>query len=448
MRIEAALIGAGNRGLRTYGRYAELYPHELGFVAVAEPDPVRRQGFAEIHGIPEAGRWESWQDLLDRDRVCGAVFICTQDRMHYGPTLAALERGYHVMLEKPMSQDAWECIHMARKAEETGRILVIGHVLRYAPFFSTLKQIVGSGRIGEIVSIQYNENIGYWHFAHSFVRGNWRKTADASPMILAKSCHDMDILAWLVDGRKCLRICSFGSLRHFRTENAPAGSTDRCTQGCAVERDCPYSALKLYLRAPGGPWTARGYHPVTLQTLENLKRIASPDADPDAVLRELETGRYGRCVYHCDNDVVDHQVVSLEFDGGVSASFVVCGHTAEWLRTIKIMGTRGEVRGHQGKDEIEVLDFRSGSREVIETAAGHGHGGGDERLIADFLNRIGSPREDAPLTSAALSVQSHLMAMAAERSRLEGRTVDMEDFVREAEREGSERSGGGRKRRP
>jgi len=306
--MRAIMVGAGNRGLRTYGRYAELYPHKIKFVGVAEPDPVRRKRFSEIHHIGSGDQYASWEELLSKPQLCEAAFICTQDRMHFRPTLAALEKGYHVLLEKPMSQDPVECIRMAEWAEEKDRLLVIGHVLRFTAFFSTIKRIVDAGKIGDIVSIQHSENIGYWHFAHSFVRGNWRKTAESSPMILTKCCHDMDILLWLLDGRSCVKLSSFGSLRHFHWGNAPEGSTERCTDGCSAEKDCPYSALKVYLGTPGGPWYARGLHPVTRESLGRLKAVVSHDTGSTEVMEALRTGPYGRCVYRCDNDVADNQV--------------------------------------------------------------------------------------------------------------------------------------------
>jgi predicted dehydrogenase len=436
--IRAVLVGAGNRGLRTYGRYAELYPYKIGFVAVAEPDPDRRRRFGEIHGIGPESQYASWEEMLAEPQLCEAAFICTQDRMHFRPTAAALEKGYHVLLEKPMSQDPVECIRMAQLAAQKDRLLVIGHVLRFTAFFSAIKSIVDSGRIGDVVSVQHSENIGYWHFAHSFVRGNWRKAADSSPMILTKCCHDMDILLWLLGGRSCVSLSSFGTLRHFRPENAPAGSTERCTDGCAAEGDCPYSALKLYLGTPGGPWYARGLHPVTMETLGRLKAIVSHDTDNREVLKALKSGPYGRCVFRCDNDVADNQVVNLEFRDGVTAVLSACGFTAEWMRTVKVMGTRGEIRGHQGKDEIQVQDFSSGSQEVLRLPRGEGHGGGDEGLISDFIERVSSPAGEESRTAASVSVHGHLMAMAAEKARLERKVIDMEEYYRQVERSAAE----------
>jgi predicted dehydrogenase len=205
-----------------------------------------------------------------------------------------------------------------------------------------------------------------------------------------------------------------------------------------VERDCPYSALKLYLGTPGGPWYAKGIHPVTLETLGRLKSIVSHDTDSAEVMKALKTGPYGRCVYRCDNDVADNQVVNLEFQDGVTATLTACGFTTEWMRTVKVMGTRGEIRAHQGKDEIQLLDFSSGSQELRQLPRGEGHGGGDEGLISDFIQRVSSPRNEESRTAASVSVHGHLMAMAAEKSRLERRIIDMEDYTRQVRCSGGE----------
>ncbi|GIO15241.1 oxidoreductase [Cohnella xylanilytica] len=413
-KIKLALIGAGARGLLSYAPYVRLHPDEAELVAVAEPDAARRAEAAAQFGLTESQLYDSWEELLGQPRLCDAVLICTQDRMHFGPTMAALERGYHVLLEKPMSNDPLECVRMAQAADRAGLLLSICHVSRYAPFWQRLKSLLAEGAIGEVVSIQHNENVGYLHYAHSFVRGNWRNDRLSSPMILAKSCHDMDLIRWLVDA-ECERISSFGSLKHFRTGEAPAGSTERCTDGCAVEAACPYSAPRFYMQ------------PVEDNPFAAL--IATPPTEENR-MDAIRRGPYGRCVYRTDNNVVDHQVVNMEFAGGATAMFSMCGFTRDINRIVQIMGTKGEIRGDLLKEEIDLFEFANGERSVISTFTGAvGHQGGDEGIMRRFLSDLREGNYSGTLTSAQTSLDSHLMAFAAETSRLkQGAVVDMREY--------------------
>lgn len=412
--VKVALIGAGLRGIN-YLDYAIHQPHELQVVAVAEPVAERRSAFRARHGIPEDMCFESADALLAAPKLADAVLICTQDRQHYEPTMQALAAGYHVLLEKPMSPDPGECIRMAEQAERADRVLSICHVLRYTPFFSTIKELLDRGAIGRLMSIQHNENVGYWHQAHSFVRGNWRRQDESSPMILAKSCHDLDILAWLADS-ECVRVSSFGSLTHFTAAEAPAGAPLRCLDGCPVADECLYYAPRQYL---------------TNDTDWPTSAI-SDDPGYEARYRALQEGPYGRCVYHCDNDVVDHQVVNMEFANAVTVAFTMSAFTRDVSRTLKLMGTKGEIRGAMEKNEIEIVHFGSGKVETISFGGvdGHvGHGGGDMRLVKDFLRLVRADGQGDSLTSAQRSVQSHLIAFASEQSRVDGQVVSLRQFA-------------------
>lgn len=402
--LKAVLIGAGARGADSYAPYALRYPHELQIVAVAEPDPARRERFAENHRIPAEMQFDSWEKLLDGPKLADMAIICTQDRMHYGPTIQALNKSYHVLLEKPMSPDPEECIAMEKAAKDNDRLLTICHVLRYTPFWSKLKEIVSDGKIGKIVSIQLNENVGYWHIAHSFVRGNWSNSDTSSPMILSKSCHDMDVLSWLM-GEPCTRVSSFGSLMHFHSGNAPEGATERCLD-CPVQSTCPYSAPRFYLNSQFKGWA----------------RHFARDLSEESIVRGLRETNYGRCVYRSDNNVVDHQVVNMEFAGGATAMFSMCGFTMEQERRIQIMGTRGELRGEGNK--ITLYDFLTHQKtEITIPDQTSGHGGGDEGVVGSFIKEVRHYSGQESLTSAAASVRSHLMAFAAEESRLNGGKV-------------------------
>jgi predicted dehydrogenase len=414
--IQAALIGAGSRGMFAYASYALDRPDEVKFVAVAEPNEEKRQMFASLHNIPSERQFSSWQELLVQPQLCEALLICTQDTQHYEPTMAALDKGYQILLEKPMSPDPLESLQMAEKAERLGRILTICHGMRYSTFYSRLKQLTDQNTIGRMISIQWNENVGFWHQAHSFVRGNWRNTKESSPMILQKSCHDMDMLQWLVNSQ-CVKVSSFGSLTHFTAENAPEGSTARCTDGCKVEHECPYSAIKLYYNDKD-EWPAK---------------VVALEPSREARLKALQEGPYGRCVYHCDNDVVDHQVANLLFDNEVTVAFTMTAFTNEISRTFKLMGTTGEIRGNHKRNEIEIIHF-SGNREVIhpERVEG-GHDGADTLIMRDFIRQV--RHQSVGRTSAMESARSHLITFAAEHSRMTGKTVVMEDYIRELKAE-------------
>lgn len=415
-KVKIALIGAGDRGKDRYGEFAIQYPDNIEFVAVAEPNEIKRREFSDKHDIAPELQFESWEPLLDKDKFCDGVIIATQDDMHFEPSKKALEKGYHLLLEKPMSNDLTECIELGKIAKKSDKAFMICHVLRYTPFYSTIKKIIEDGTIGDIMSVQHNENIGYYHMAHSFVRGNWRNSEESSPIILAKSCHDMDLLLWLV-GKRCTKISSFGNLSYFRSDKAPENSGDRCLH-CQIEEACPYSAKKLYYKHIGG-W------PTTVITEIQTE---------EEVTKALEEGPYGRCVFKCDNDVCDHQVTIMEFEDGITATFNLSAFTNKVHRSIKIMGTEGEIRAIDTANEIEVHRFASNERRIInpEVITG-GHGGGDHGIMNDFISLIKEGNGKA-LTSADISVESHVMSFAAEESRVNNRSINLKDFYEQSDR--------------
>ncbi len=416
--VEAVLVGAGNRGTLAYGTYALRAPWDLRFVAVAEPNEERRRQFAQQHGIPPERQFRSWEELAERPPLAPALVNATMDRDHFPSTIALLEAGYHILLEKPMATTPEHCVGLVQVAERTGRILQVAHVLRYAPFFRQIYDLVHSGRLGEVVSVDWRENLSYYHFAHSFVRGNWANTERSSPMILTKCCHDLDLLVWILD-RPCERLASFGSLTHFTPEKAPPGAPERCTDGCPVADDCPYHAPRLYL------FTAAG---------TAFQHAVSRDPSPDAILEALRTGPYGRCVYRCDNTAVDHQVVAMEFAGGLAVSLTMQGCSHVEGRTVRIDGTRATLLANEARRELLVADHLTGAVEEIRLAKPiGGHGGGDVGLIRAFVQTVRGER-DAALTSARQSLASHLLAFAAEEARCCGTVVDFTAFVDEVER--------------
>jgi len=480
--IEAVLVGAGNRGADAYGAYALAHPDEIRFLAVAEPHDVRRARFAQAHAISPERQFRTWEDLLAQGQIANAALVCTLDRLHVAPALAALEAGYDVLLEKPMATTLADCVRLVQAAERTGRLLQICHVLRYTAFFSTLHDIVTSGRLGRVITVEHRENVTYWHMAHSYVRGHWRNSKIESPMIMAKCCHDLDVLYWNLG--PCQRLSSVGSLTHYRPENAPPDAPERCTDGCPAAGDCPWYAPRLYLDLVPLMHIAR-HSPVALERLgaalvldrpklaDVARRIPSlnaaldyrgwpisvisEDTSPQARWRALETGPYGRCVYHCDNDVVDHQVITMEFESGASGVLVMHGHSHREGRTMRYDGTRATLLGQYYPDEqeIQIYDHLTGQVEIIRPALGPigatGHGGGDAGLMAAFVRAVhdrstaltaaGSAVSEAALTTSGSSalttsrgaLESHLMAFAAEEAREDKTVVYMDEFRRRSE---------------
>lgn len=416
MTVEAVMVGAGGRGRLAYGPYALDHPDEIRFVAVAEPDDARRAEFSEAHGIPRAGQFRSWEDLVERPALGAAAVNTTMDRTHHASTLALLAAGYEVLLEKPMATSPQDCVDLVRAARQAGRILQICHVLRYAPFFRAIHDIVGSGRLGSLVSVDWGENLSYFHFAHSFVRGRWSNSSRAAPMILAKCCHDLDQLVWIL-GSPPSRVASFGSLRHFRRERVGAEIPERCTDGCPVADECPYYAPRVYLEL-GGTW---------------FRDAVSLDPSPQAIMRGLELGPYGRCVYRCDNDVVDHQVVLLEFANGQAASLTMQGASHVEGRTMRLDGTRATLLGNESRNELVIHDHRSSASQIIhpQVPRGAGHGGGDAGLMAAFVAALERGAGDQVLTGAEDSLESHLLAFAAEEARLSGEVIEMDRYRRQ-----------------
>lgn len=403
-QITAILLGAGQRGAEAYASYALDYPNELKFVGVAEPRKDRREEFAELHHIPEKNVVETDLELLSRPKMADCVLICTQDQMHYEALKLAADKGYHILCEKPISPVRSQLEEIGKIAEEYENVISICHVLRYSPFFRQIKKLLDGGAIGQLIDIQHIESVGYWHMAHSFVRGNWRNKELSSPMILQKCCHDMDILLWLT-GSSCKRLSSFGSLTHFKEENAPEGAPKYCLDGCAHREECPYFAPRFYLEdleENGG----------------SFAKIVSINTDKKSVLDALKDGPYGRCVYHCDNNVVDHQVVNLEFENGVTASLTMCAFTNKCERIINLMGTKGQIRGNMEENEIILQDFASGNTTKIEVKIPKGgHSGSDVAMMKEFVNLVATGGTAKSVSAASESVESHLMALAAEESR-------------------------------
>jgi predicted dehydrogenase len=432
-KIKVAVIGLGNRGNDIYAHYQLVAPDEMQITAVADPIKKKREAAQKLYNVPAENCFSSGEELLSQPRLADAVVIATQDKQHVKQAVAAIEKGYHVICEKPISPDIEECLLLQQKAHEHSRMVAVGHVLRYTPFYSKLKEVIDSGRLGQIVTIQAMENVTYWHQAHSYVRGNWRDSHETSPMIMAKSCHDMDIFAWLLN-KKCKRISSFGNLYLFKPEMAPEGAAKRCLDGCKAKDKCPYDAEKIYITNK-----RTGIRDVTANNRTGddawpVSILSPNDVTEEAIYKALKEGPYGRCVYYCDNNVVDHQVVSMEFEGHVTADFTMTAFTGAGGRTIHVCGTNGDAFGNLGNNTLTIREFGK-EPEVINTAYGDmsGHAGGDNRLIHDFLSAVSRGNcEESLTTGIDVSIQSHIMAIAAELSRQnKGEMVDIDRFIKD-----------------
>ncbi|MET9474380.1 Gfo/Idh/MocA family oxidoreductase [Streptomyces sp. NPDC002922] len=386
--VTIAVVGAGDRGTGHAG-WALAYPERAKVVAVAEPRRARRDRLVADHGLEAASAMDDWRVLAARGRIADAVLICTLDREHLEPVGRVAQdvadrENHSGLLHRCHDQPA----------------LVLRHT-------QALKRIVDSGRLGEIVSVQHLEPVGFWHQAHSFVRGNWRREDEATSMLMAKSCHDLDWLQYVL-GRPPVRVSSFGRLSHFRPENKPGGAADRCLD-CAVETSCPYSAKR-----DCGDQLARGEHIWPLS-------VVIDEFTPQALDTALREGPYGRCVYACDNDVVDHQVVAMEFASGATGTFTMTAFTEQADRQTRIFGTRAELRGDG--EHLRVYDFLTRSEELIDLGtegtmdAAGGHGGGDSGLMDAFVAAIATGDPGLVKSGPQESLTSHLTVLAAERAR-------------------------------
>ena len=412
------LVGAGCRG-RCYTDKSFDMPDKYQVVAVAEPREECREYIKKKHSLPDDMCFESWEPIFKMPKFADIVIIATMDRQHTEPSLAAIELGYDILLEKPVAPTPEECRLIQRAAEKKGVNVLVCHVLRYTAFFNAIKDIIDRGEIGKVMSIQHIEAVGNVHHSHSFTRGNWRNSEESTPMILQKTCHDMDIMAWLI-GKKCKKVHSFGTLSYFTRENAPLDAPEYCIEGCPHSDECPYDAVKIYYDDKENDWFRT-----------TCTKMANP-TDED-VERAIRTTDYGKCVFKCPNNVVDHQVVNLEFEDGIYASFTMSSFT-KGGRTIKIMGTKGEIDGSISDSVIKVYDFLTKETKEVDLDAlakgntiTEGHGGGDRGIMLALLDVING-RENRSACDIAESCDNHMISFAAEESRLTDKVIDMEEY--------------------
>lgn len=432
--VTMVIVGAGSRG-KAYAGYAQQHPGQLQIVAVAEPRKAYREAFADHYSLPPERVFSDWQQLLDVDRLADTAAICTQDELHKAPAMGLAEKGYHLLLEKPMSPVFDECRDIFEAVQANNVMLSVCHVLRYTKYTRYLKELLGSGVIGNLYSIQHLEPVGFWHQAHSFVRGNWGREQDSCSMLMSKACHDLDWLRYLV-GESCELLSSFGKLSHFRRENKPEGSSDRCLD-CSLADECAYSAQNIYLTNMFKPLDEEN-------STENLFaggsfrqwpwNVLTPEPARKSILEALRTGTYGRCVYDCDNDVVDHQVVNMQFVSGVTVSLTMTAFTPMSDRKTRLFGSKGMIEG-DGR-VLRCYDFLTRTETVYDTdvledsSAAGGHGGGDYELVKAFVQAVAENDASKILSGPKETLESHTMVFAAEQARRESCVVKLDSFLK------------------
>ena len=409
-KITVAIAGLGSRGLQTYAKCLEKFADRAEIVAVADIRPDRVAVAAEKYNIPADKCFDSVESMLQQPKLADLLLICTPDDVHYQPAMDGLKRGYHLLLEKPAARSVKECRDIAQLAEEKGLNVVVCHVLRYTVFYQKIKELIDAGRVGDIMNVEAIERVGYWHQAHSFVRGNWHVAADTTPMILAKCCHDMDMILWLT-GKKCEKVTSFGHLSHYNAANKPEGAPERCADGCPHADTCLYNAERYYLdcfKRGGNSW------PVN---------VVAPEPTEEKIIEALKVKDYGRCVYQMNNDVVDHQVMNLLLEDDVTVAFTMTAFSDKGGRCMRVMGTKAEIFADMEKDIIQLMPFGGEMEEFdirkIATDLS-GHGGGDIKMVEDYLDVLEGKPMPSAMTTIGRSVESHYVCLAAEESRVQG----------------------------
>lgn len=409
-RKRIAVMGFGARG-QFYSAFAENHPEKFELVAIIENNPSKIEMAKSVHKNTRV--FSDYREFLKEKIPAHIVVIATQDKQHKDHAIAMMEAGYDLLLEKPVSDNKEDCVAIYKASEKFERNVIVCHVLRYSPFYSTIKNIIDEGKLGEVVSIHASENVGYYHQAHSFVRGPWRNKESSSPMILAKCCHDMDIFRYLM-GEKCVSVNSYGGLYHFNRKNAPKDSAEYCSE-CKCD-DCLYKAQKLYTMEKGR-WCATYF--------------VDGELSDENILKHLKKSQYDKCVYKNDNNVVDHQVTIMLFENGKTACHTMTAFSKDIYRDIKIYGTKAELVGNFEDNYIEIRAFGGDVEKInvdISLSTMGGHSGADYFMMCSLHDLLCGKKAQG-VTFLDVSIESHLMCFAAEESRLnEGKTVFVSEF--------------------
>ena len=431
--ISAIIVGAGHRAMK-YGQLSKIYPNRFQVVGVADPNPIRREKAAAEFGFGPEMMFRNAEELAARGKIADAVINGTRDIDHVPTSIPLLEAGYDILLEKPFAVTEAEIHRLSDAVGRTGRLVMVCHVLRYAPFYREIKKRILNGEIGEVVSLQTAEHVSYHHVANCFIRGKWRRSdVCKSSMLMAKCCHDLDLLTWFMSGVSPVRVASFGGRHFFRREKAPANAGEYCLLDCPLEKTCLYSNRQINLNHPKR-WGAYVW--------TGLEHIKEPTMEEYEAELKRKDNPYARCVWKMDNNVVDRQAVMVEFANGAVATHNMIGGTSRPCRKIHIVGTSGEIEGVMDDNRfvIRKIDPRPGceySQEEITlndsgdtTGAFGGHGGGDLLLAEDFVSMLEGHRPSISCTSLADSIAGHMIAFMADRAMAENRVIRYEDAPR------------------
>lgn len=427
--IKAIIVGAGHRAL-IYASYALEQPDKLQIVGVADLIESRRKKAQEIYNIPDDMIFTSAEELAKKGKLADVVINGTMDNQHVDTTIPLLKAGYDVLLEKPFAINEEEMWELSEAAKKYGRTVCICHVLRFAPFYSEIKQRILNNEIGNIVNIQLTEHVNYHHLAVSYIRGKWGNEAECgTTMLMAKSCHDMDIMVWMMNHTKPKYVSSFGSDFQFDESKKPEGAGKRCMVDCKIEEECLYSAKKHYIDHPDR-WQFYVW---------DILEDSGQELTIENKVRSLkEDNRHGRCVWDCNHTVVDHQSVMVEFEDGTTGTLNMIGGSSKEDRTIHIIGTTGEIEGVLGDSEyiVRKIDPRPGHEyteerytlDVDGDASGVNgtHGGGDLRLVADFVDLISGETPSISTTSLDDSVMGHYLVFKADEARVDRKVVELD----------------------
>ena len=421
-QFKVILIGAGSRGIN-YAYQMSLMPEKYKIVGVADTIKERRDVVKKLHKLSDEDCFESWEDILDRPKFADIAVIATMDNLHYAPAMKAIELGYNLLLEKPVAPTAQQCVDIAVAAKKHNVEVLVCHVLRYAPFYKAVKKLLLDDAIGQIMSLAAVEAVGHIHYSHSYTRGDWHREDETTPMLLAKCCHDLDIIQWLID-KPCKKVSSFGELTYFTPENAPEGAPERCIDGnCPASDTCPYNCRKVYIDDKTN-WmrniAARGFSKTFI-------------AEDDEILQGLRNTNFGACVFHANNDVVDHQVVNMEFEGCATASLTMNAFN-EGGRYIRIFGTKGELYANASDAEITLFLFDTNEKiqvpvEQIGESIVDGHGGGDYGIVVELYDYLSGNYTGYCAANIEVSVQNHLIGFAAEKARRNDTVEYVSDFI-------------------
>jgi predicted dehydrogenase len=428
-----SILGCGSRGHYTYGKcMVDNFPDKFKIVSVCDNEQTKIDMAKSAWGIADENCFLDWEEFFAEKRS-DALVIATQDRDHVKMCIKALELGYDILLEKPISPVEEELYKLLEAYNKYNKKVVVCHVLRYAPAFLKIKEMLDSGEIGKIVCIDWLEQVAYWHQAHSFVRGAWRNDEETSPMIMAKCCHDLDLLQFYAES-KCKTVYSMGDLSFFHKGNQPEGAASRCAD-CKYIHDCVYSAERLYIekRRKDFDWVKDKPDVNEYERQQgwpfNVVDLSRPMSE-ESLRKAYENNQYGRCVFECDNNVVDHQTVAMQFENGIKANLTMTAFTALPGRKMTFHGTLGEIEMDEENDYIRLSRYGKGTqffsiKEILRVAINDtfGHGGGDLMLVRDFYDALAG--NDKLATTLEKSIESHLMALAAEKSRRTGMVCEV-----------------------